>query len=258
MPSHKIFFHPAIIARRALKKDKDKKKIKSRNFPYGATPNYPTMGSKGQYHTAPRSRKGPNPVVLVASSVKGREQSQVDYFFRKIQHDILINMEAIPSSEMGLNITEAEPKTPRNKLSPEERIARQQSEVEEKKLADAICEKYKKGDVFGFSLEKSGNSFSVILEGVKVGIFAIRDTGDTKQMAFITLNENLRHKGFGKQLYIKLNEHFKSIDGSVLATDTMRTSDDADSLWISLEKDGLVEETPDYTADGHKVYRFKR
>jgi hypothetical protein len=167
-------------------------------------------------------------------------------------------MENIPSHEPILNIIEAEPKTPRYKLSSEERAARTQSEVEEKKVADAICEKYKKGDIFDFSLEKSGYSFSVILEGVRVGVFAIRDNGDTKQMAFITLNENLRHKGFGKQLYIKLNEYFKSMDGSVLATDTMRTSDDADGLWISLEKDGLVEEAPDYTADGHKVYRFKR
>lgn len=167
-------------------------------------------------------------------------------------------MEQFPFAKQILSVIEKESSVNRDELSLEERAERKRAMKEEEVRADKICEKYKKGDVFDFSLEKNNNSYSVILEGVRVGVFAVRDAGDTTQIAFITLNKNLRNKGFGKQLYIKFNDYLSQTEGKVLMTDTMRTSDDADNLWSSFVKDGLVEEVTNAAADGHKVYRFKK
>jgi predicted GNAT family acetyltransferase len=145
-------------------------------------------------------------------------------------------------------------------LSQEEKFARRKANKEakerERELASEICGKYQKGDQFGFVLEKRGSAFSILIEGVQVGGFMLKDNGDTKSIGMIMLNDNLKGKGFGKQLYTKLNDYFRSTDGSVLMSDTMRLSEEAEGLWKSLVKDGLAEETDIDTADGHKVYKF--
>lgn len=143
-------------------------------------------------------------------------------------------------------------------LSDEEKAARRKNINLRMEKAREVCARYSKGDQFDFSLIKNGNTYRVILDDAEVGVFAIRDSGSTKQISTIMLNESLRKKGFGKQLYTKLNSYFHSLDGSVLATDNMKTSEAADNLWQSLVKDGLAEETNQETADGHKIYRFKK
>ena len=142
--------------------------------------------------------------------------------------------------------------------SEEETKKQKQEEQELEQKVDEICKRHEKGDTFDFSFEKSGNAFRIILDGVKVGAFSIRNNESSKQISFIMLNKNLRGKGFGKQLYKKLNEYFKEADESVLMTDMHKTSEAADNLWKSLVKEGLAEETQIKTADGHKIYRFKR
>ena len=147
-------------------------------------------------------------------------------------------------------------------LSLEEKIALRKKKDEatraqESEEVSRICQKYNKGDRFDFTLEKRGSTFSIILEGVRVGSFFLKEDGKTKLVGMIMLNNSLKGKGFGKQLYVKLNEYFRNTDGSVLMSDMMRLSDEAEGLWKSLEKDGLVELTNIETADGHKVYRFK-
>jgi len=147
-------------------------------------------------------------------------------------------------------------------LSQEEKLSRKRNEDKEAKkrefeLASEICKKYQKGDQFDFVLEKRGSSFSIILEGVHVGGFMLKDNGDTKSIGMIMLNDDLKRKGFGKQLYIKLNSYFRNKDGNVLMSDTMRLSEEAEGLWKSLVKEGLAEETDIDTADGHKIYKFK-
>jgi len=144
----------------------------------------------------------------------------------------------------------------RLKKNSSEEAKGEEQELERK--ADEVCKQYEKGDTFDFSFEKNGNVFRIILDGVKVGAFGVKNNEDSKQISFIMLNKNLRGKGFGKQLYKKLNEYFKETDGAVLMTDMHKTSEAADNLWKSLVKEGLAEETETKTADGHKIYRFKR
>lgn len=142
-------------------------------------------------------------------------------------------------------------------LSTEEKNTRQRTGEEDNKRASEICKKYQKGDQFDFMLEKRGQIFSVMLEGVQVGTFILKDEGKTKTIGMIMLHSDLRGKGFGKQLYIKLNDYFRDKDGSTLVSDTMRLSNEAENLWKSLVKDGLAEITDIKTPDGHKVYKFK-
>jgi predicted GNAT family acetyltransferase len=148
-------------------------------------------------------------------------------------------------------------------LSWEDKLAGKKNEDKEAtqreyELASEICKKYQKGDQFDFTLEKRGSTFSIILEGAHVGAFTLKNNKDgTKSIGMIMLNENLRGKGFGKQLYTKINSHYHSKDGAVLMSDTMRLSEEAEGLWKSLVKDGLAEETDIETPDGHRVYKFK-
>ncbi len=130
---------------------------------------------------------------------------------------------------------------------------------EEKALADSVCEKYQKGDEFDFGLEKKGDIYTIKIEGVRVGSFSTREAPEfnAKQVVFIILNEKLQNKGFGKQLYIKFNEYLKETEGVRLMTDTNKTNLAADKLWGSLAREELVEELPNSSADGHKIYIFK-
>lgn len=157
-----------------------------------------------------------------------------------------------------LKIVEKPLAIPLNKLSSDERKKRIDEIEQRQKIADKICEKYKKGDKFDFYLEKKTNIYAIILENIQVGALGIRDNIETKQIQFIQLNDNLKNKGFGKQLYIKLNEYFNHKDGSVLMTDVMKISTDATNLWNSLAKDGLVDELSERASDGHIVYKFKK
>jgi hypothetical protein len=157
-----------------------------------------------------------------------------------------------------LTVLEKEPRIPRTKLSADEKEQLDIQIEENKKLATAICDKYKKGDVFDFYLEKRHNLYSIILEGAQVGTFGIRDNGDTKQVAIILINDALKNKGFAKQLYIRLNDYFEHLDGSVLMTDNMKVSEDATHLWESLYKSGIVEKLDEKALDGRALYKFKK
>ncbi len=142
----------------------------------------------------------------------------------------------------------------------QKRAENKNNEIDLEKKAKEVCSRYKKGDIFDFSLNRKGNLFEIILDEVKVGSFNISiNDEESTHIGMIYINENLQNKGFGKQLYIKLNDYLKNSENKVLMTDKMRNSPAATHLWESLEKDGLVEKLPDKTSpDGHPVYKFKK
>ncbi|MBP6926557.1 MAG: hypothetical protein KBB70_02555 [Candidatus Pacebacteria bacterium] len=155
----------------------------------------------------------------------------------------------------------------------------QQTLQEREKLANEVCLKYKKGDIFNFHLEKmqleheSSPRYTVVLDGVEIGNFRIGIGEDGQDMIIkgIVLNKNIRNKGFGKQLYILLNNYLKKTEGLVLKQ-SYETSNAANTLWLSLFKDGLAEVVPENSPDGYKIpwmkndflpkgtklYRFKK
>ncbi len=185
------------------------------------------------------------------------------------------------SNESGysLEIIEREPYTP------EELEKRKDTFEEQKKLADEVCMKYKKGDTFSFFLEKMqspGNPschYAIIFDGVEIGDFDLgidqhymetERHNDERIFYGIELNKNIRNKGLGKQLYILLNEYLKKNDGVVLAQ-AFESSSDSKGVWLSLFKDGLVELIPENSPHGYylsannhylpkhlKFYRFKK
>ncbi len=71
---------------------------------------------------------------------------------------------------------------------PEEMLNRKRNIDARKKLADEVCDKYKKGDVFNFALNKIGNVFEIILDGVEVGTFSIGGDNDEKHIRMIMVS----------------------------------------------------------------------
>jgi|GEM_PF-2709643 len=167
----------------------------------------------------------------------------------------------------------------RELYTPEELEKRKETEVEREKLADEVSLKYKKGGTFNFSVEKtqspqeSGPRYVIMLDGAEIGDFYIGtgEDGQDRIIETISLNKNIRRKGFGKQFYISLNEYLKKTEGSVLKQ-SYQTGKGSNGVWESLSKDGLVEVVPENSPRGYeipwmpnnflpkgtKLYRFKK
>lgn len=151
--------------------------------------------------------------------------------------------------------------------------------ADREKLADKVCLKYKKGDVFNFSLEKiqlpeqSSPRYNVVLDGIEIGncYIGTGEDGQDKILKSIVLNKNIRGKGFAKQLYILLNDYLEESEGSVLKQ-SYETSNGSNSVWLSLFNEGLAEVVPENSPEGYKIpwmkndflpkgtilYRFKK
>lgn len=129
-----------------------------------------------------------------------------------------------------------------------------------------LASKYNKGDSIPMTFSESlkvADRYEIILEGKKIGIFTLvnpeifgrKSDVKAKQIGYINIKDVFRGKGIGKQFYIKLNEHLKTGDGSVLESGDS-TTEGADGVWSSLFKDDLVEKVG---LGGNKkdLFRFK-
>jgi hypothetical protein len=83
-------------------------------------------------------------------------------------------------------------------------------------------------------------SYDIFYENKKIGKVAFFDTGKNIVLKGIELNKSERNKGLGKSFYKWLNSK-ANLKGGVLYSDNIQISKDANRVWESLNKEGLLD-----------------
>jgi hypothetical protein len=97
---------------------------------------------------------------------------------------------------------------------------------------------------------EGAKSYDIFYENKKIGKVAFFDTGKNIVLKGIELNESERNKGLGKAFYKWLNSK-ANLKGGVLYSDNIQISKDANRVWESLNKEGLLDTDP-YEEQGFK------
>ncbi len=124
-----------------------------------------------------------------------------------------------------------------------------------------LAASYKKGDQLPINIVRkdgsSGEFFSIILDDTNIGRFNFLESNNgITQIEGINIHADFINKGVGKQVYIQINKYLNDLNGNVLGS-AEKTSEEADNLWASLYKDGLVEAIGK-TETGKILYKFKK